>query len=200
MNFSKISKVLVSFAFANMFSCGIIGAQTDSSSAEVMAKSSDVELPNVALSSEAVELNKDSTENNSDSSAPSVNDSSEEKKLVCENLGSFTVNSSVSKQSSHFGLFKGENGLYRIQDITDENKDDKSKLGECQSYSVKYSCFMCYQPDCKTKNEKIDSESRPDVPVPESKPDVSVSGSKSEESAKEEVVESASKDVEISAS
>lgn len=190
MNFSKISKVLVSFAFASMFSCGIIGAQTDDSSSEVVDKNSAVDSQDVVSSSEIVEPNKDVIQ---DDPASSANDSKEENKLVCENLGSFTVNSSVVKQSSHFGLFKGEDGLWRIQDITDENKNDKGKMSECKSYNVKYSCFMCYQPECEKDKNKVDSESKSDSSASEE----SVSDSKQEESKKE--AELASNDVEVSA-
>ena len=140
MNFSKISKVLFSFAFLGAFACGIISAQEPASS-------------------EVVESVANPADEKATGATSSVNASNEKNDIACKDMGSFTLNSTLVKQTSHFGLFKDENGSLLVKDITDDNKDDKSKKGDCKSYKVTYTCCVCYYPSCEENEGKVASES-----------------------------------------
>lgn len=145
MSFSKISKILMSFSFLGMFACGIIAAQEPAA-------------PEIV---ESVASSNDK----SDASVASVDSSSsKENDLVCKDLGSFTMNSTFVKQSSHFGLFKDDNGFLIVKDITDDNKDSKDKKRDCKTIKVSYTCNVCYYPNCEENNGNTESKSDSDTP------------------------------------
>lgn len=130
MNFSKISKVLVLFTFLSVFSYGVISAEEKNL---VTTKTDE---------SPVVEEKKENVDSN-DTSASGVMKSN---KGTCADLGYFTINSTVSKKSSHFGLFKREDGSLYVKDITDDNKNDANKTAEFQSKSVSYAYVGCCYP------------------------------------------------------
>lgn len=167
MNFSKISRVMMLSSLMGVFLCGVNRAEDMSPAPEVVTSTEDSKatdgsalpvedsnLEDMSPAPDVVVSTDDSTIN--EGSAPEIKKDDKN----CKDLGSFTVTTSLLTQQSHFGAFKDENGWVVFKDITDKNKDDASKVGECKSYKVTYNCIACCYPDekpSKTESESVES-------------------------------------------
>ena len=131
MNCFGIPKALLPFMFLSVIPCGVVSAQELNSTSSEPAASVEKEVSDASPSS----VENEKKEENVDC-----------KDLDCKNLGSFTVNLTVKKMTSHCGIFKDKDGKICVKNI-DGTNDDKNKISEIINYRSSCEVILDFCPN-----------------------------------------------------